>query len=68
MSCINEYRKLLNDYTYNNYEHYNKYVLPKLLVDYPTLLKKIQNEETAQLPRNFCRILIEKYMININKC
>ena len=66
MSCINEYRKFIKDHNYNNYEHYNNYILPDMLVMYPTLLRKIQNEETADLPNKFCKELIKKYRKSIS--
>ena len=60
MSCLDEYKKFIKNY--NNKEHYIKYVLPDILESYPTLLKKIQTEDTAELPKNFCRQLMQKYI------
>ena len=62
MSCLDEYKKFIKDNNYDNKEHYIKYVLPDILELHPTLLKKIQMDDTAELPKNFCRQLIQKYI------
>jgi len=35
------------------------------LVDYPYILKKIETEKLAKLPKTFCNTLIEKYFKSI---
>lgn len=65
MSCMDEYKKFIKDNNYNNKEHYIKYVLPDILELHPSLLKNIQKNDTAELPKKLCRQLIQKY---IKKC
>ena len=61
LSCLEEYKKFINDYGYNNMSHYKKYVLPVLFADNPYILKKIEKQKLAKLPKSFCNTLIEKY-------
>ena len=61
-SCIDEYRKLINDYSFRNLDHYKNFVLPDLLEKYPTILKDINEKNVSKLPSSFCNLLLKDYI------
>jgi len=66
ISCLEEYKRFVNDCGYNNMKHYKESVLPTLLVDHPYILKKIEKQKLAKLPKSFCNTLIEKYFKSLD--
>jgi len=60
-SCIEEYRKIINDPSFRNFTHYKNFILPDLLEKYPTILKDINEKNISKLPSSFCTLLLKDY-------
>ena len=62
MSCKKEYEKYLN--IHNNpidISHYNNFILPRLMKDNLFILNQIKKNKLADLPSNYCKLIIQKY-------
>ena len=66
MSCKKEYEKYLNNqYQPIDISHYNDFILPLLMKDNLFILHQMENNKLAELPQNFCKLIVQKYFQHI---
>jgi len=63
MSCKEEYEKYMkidNGNIENLY--YKKYILPESMKDNQYILKKLEEDDMAKLPKNYCKLIVQNYI------
>ena len=66
MSCKEEYEKYMKIGNGNiDNQYYKKYILPELMQDNRYILKKLEEDDMAKLPANYCKLIVKNYILII---